>query len=192
MGPFVAAVIGSLVGALGTGVVTWIAQSRAWEHESRVRAKERRLAVMPYVTFKVEEPPVARGTTPEGRLTFMRFPRVTMRNDGFGPARFSVFNVSESFKDAIRRQPVPSKGLTLLGVPVHLNAGEQCEITMAVKDVDGLEVEGGTKHEFELWDLYGNHYTSLARIFKIVNERGTDEWLISTGLPQIGSVSRHL
>lgn len=184
IGPFMAAIIGSLVGALGTGAVTWIAQSRAWDHESRVRTEERRLAVMPYITFTVGQPPEAQGRTPEGKLTFMRFPQVMARNGGQGPARFTPFDVMESFRDAVQRRPVHSKGLTPLDLPVHLNAGDQCNITLVVKDLNGLEVEGGTTHEFWFWDIYGHRYASEVCVFKIMNQRGLAEWLISTGLPQ--------
>lgn len=188
MGPFMAAIIGSLVGTLGTGAVTWIAQSRAWDHESRVRTEERRLAVMPYITFKVEQPPEAKSYTPEGTLTFMRLPQVMVRNSGQGPARFTPFDVMESFRDAVQRRPVHSRGLTPLGLPVHLNAGDQCNIAFAVKDLNGLEVEGGTTHEFCFWDMYGHRYASEVRVFKIMNQRGLAEWLISTGLPKTMSL----
>ncbi len=189
MGPFIAAIIGSLVGALGTGAVTWIAQSRAWDHESRVRTEERRLAVMPYITFRVEQSPEAKSCTPEGTLTFMRFPQVLARNDGQGPARFTPFDVMESFRDAVQRRPVGSKGLAPLGLPVHLNAGDQCTIALAVKDLDGLEVDGGTTYEFWFWDMYDHRYASEMRVFKIMNQAGLAEWLISTGLPQITNLN---
>ena len=187
IGVFLAALLGAVVGSLGTGVVTWIAQNRAWEHESSVHAEERRLAVMPFITFKVVQPPVINGTV-EGKRTFVRLPLVIARNVGSGPARFAPVDVLESFKDAIQRQPVPAKGLTLLDLPVHLNAGEQCDISMVLKDVSGLEKPGGTNHEFWFWDLYGNRYTSAICAFRVMNQKGIDEWLLSTDPPHVTNV----
>lgn len=184
MGPLWDAVVGALVGALGMGGVTWIIQKREWQHASEIRKEERRVSVMPYITFTVGDAPTSMYIT-QGKTTSMRFPNVTVRNDGLGPAKFTPDDVMDFVKEAVQGLPVPQRRLTLQGIPIHLTAGEHKEIDLVVRDLDGLDVPGGTTCEFEFYDMCGNRYSSEVHVRATMNHRGITEWLISTESPQI-------